>query len=317
MSNRELYKATFSQVHTEAKIEMEDFTMKKPVHRIKKRMLVLAAVICLAIAGSVTALAANLFGLKNLVLSSGGSTPIQTGDSGTIPVYDDSGAIDDELPVPTPMDLISLQGYSDSNEYKAAVEWNDFCESYDQDGSLLAQVGNGPTGLDEKYNLYLVYTQEMADKLDEIVTKYGLKLHRTLDILDKDAFFERVGRGKFLGSGNTTYGGYIYEDGTFHMEGFAMIKDIVMYYQMMNCMKGSFTDVFLNVGDVNAYREWTYTTTSGVTVSLCMGLTKCLVIADLGDSFLTVNVLCGTQDEGVTAADLEAFANTFDFSALK
>jgi hypothetical protein len=51
-----------------------------------------------------------------------------------------------------------------------------------------------------------------------------LKLHITLDILDKDAFFERVGRGKFLGSGNTTYGA-ISMSGTFHMEGFAMIKD--------------------------------------------------------------------------------------------
>jgi hypothetical protein len=121
------------------KSEMEDFT-KKNLYIDQVRMLVLAAVICLAIAGSVTALAANLFGLKNLVLSSGGSTPIQTGDSGTIPVYDDSGAIDDELPVPTPMDLISLQGYSDSNEYKAAVEWNDFCECYDQERFLLAQI---------------------------------------------------------------------------------------------------------------------------------------------------------------------------------
>lgn len=316
MNMKELYKATFSQVHTDLKIEMEDFKMKKPVHRIKKRMVVLAAAVCLAIAGSVTALATNLFGLKDLVLNSGSST-VQVDNPSTVPVSEGSETPVYKLPMTSPMDLISLQGYSDSIEYKAIMEWNAFCESYDQDGALLAKVGNGPTGLDSKYDLYLVYTQEMADKLDEIVTRYGLKLHKTLDLIDADGFFDRVGKGDFLGEGNTTYGGYIYEDGTFHMEGFAVVGEIIMDYQLMNCMKGSFTDVYLNVGDANAYDEWTYTTTSGVTVSLSMGPTKCLVIADLGKSFLSVNVLGGTDDQGITASDLETFANTFDFSALK
>lgn len=317
MNIRELYKVTFSQVHTEVKIDVEDFKMMKPVHRIRRRVMVLAAAVCLVVAGSVTAFATNLFGLKDLVLNSRNAGTVQVGEPGTVPINEGSEGPVYKLPIPSPMDLISLQGYSDSKEYKAAVEWNAFCESYDQDGALLAQVGNGPTGLDSKYNLYLVYTREMADKLDEIVTRYGLKFHSTLDILDKDAFFERLGTGDFLGAGNATYGGYVYEDGTFHMEGFAMVGKIVMNYQMMNCMKGSFTDAYLNVGDANAYHEWTYKTASGVTVSLSMGPTKCLVIADLGKSFLTVNVLCGTDDEGVTASDLESFADAFDFSALK
>jgi hypothetical protein len=85
---------------------------------------------------------------------------------------------------------------------------------------------------------------------------------------------------------------------------------------MMNCMKGSFTDVFSMWVMSMLTENGLYHHKRGY-FSLCMGLTKCLVIADLGDSFLTVNVLCGTQDEGVTAADLEAFANTFDFSVLK
>lgn len=317
MNIRELYKATFSQVHTEVKIEMEDFKMMKPVHRIKKRILLLAAAVCLVVAGSVSALATNLFGLKDLVLNSRNEGTVHVGDPGTVPEAEGSDTPVYKLPMPSPMDLISLQGYSDSKEYKAIMEWNAFCESYDQDGALLAKVGNGPTGLDSKYDLYLVYTQEMADKLDEIVTRYGLKLHKTLDLIDADVFFDRVGKGDFLGEGNTTYGGYIYEDGTFHMEGFAVVGEIIMDYQLMNCMKGSFTDVYLNVGDANAYDEWTYTTASGVAVSLSLGPTKCLVIADLGESFLTVNVLCGTDDQGVTASDLENFANTFDFSALK
>jgi len=52
--------------------------------------------------------------------------------------------------------LIVLQGYPDSNEYKASVEWNLFRAGYDTDGKLLSEVGNGSNEYTEKYPLYLV-----------------------------------------------------------------------------------------------------------------------------------------------------------------
>ncbi len=93
-------------------------------------------------------------------------------------------------------------------------------------------------------------------------------------------------------------------------------------YQFGNYVKGTFSGVYLNVGDADSYREWQYTTSSGVIVSLALGETKALVIADLENSFVAVNVLTGSAgsdfgSSSVTEDDLEAFADLFDFSVIK
>ena len=50
---------------------------------------------------------------------------------------------------------------------------------------------------------------------------------------------------------------------------------------------------------------------------------RCVLLADLPDAFVAVNLLGGTagnsvfMPEPVTKADLEAFAELFDLSALK
>ena len=38
--------------------------------------------------------------------------------------------------------------------------------------AIISEIGNSPTGFEERYGHYLVYTQEMADKLEEIIAKY-------------------------------------------------------------------------------------------------------------------------------------------------
>lgn len=315
MFDKEQYRSAFSQVHTTVKVEMEDLIKMKPIHRARKRMVMLAAVVCLILAFSITAYAMNLFGLKDIVLKSD-TNDVITIDYGKNTADDPNGTVD----TPRPQALISLQGLSDSNEYKAVAEWTSFTNSYDKDGAILAKVGNGPTGLDDKYSLYLVYSQEMADKLDEIVSKYGLSLHRTLDVdLTEPDLYSRLGTSDFLGAINKAYSIYINEDGTFHIDGAANVssgKEIG--YQIMNCKKGSFTDVLLNISDAAAYDEWTYKTASGVTVLLSLGPDKALVLADLNSSFFTINVLAGTVSDPttVTPSDLEEIADSIDFSAL-
>lgn len=312
MNFEEQYRAAFSRVHTAVKIEEEGFRMKRTTHRARKNLVILAAAICLLLACTVTAVAMNLFGLKDLVLreNDGIAPAVTTGNQGPAGSGEDS----------QPMQLISLQGFSDSKEYKAELEWGTFLATYDQDGSLLAQVGNGPTGLSDRYSQYLVYTQDMADKLDEITAKYGLKLHSTLDILNsREELYARLGTGDFLGQYITDCSPYIYEDGTFHIDGSAFLpggKSIGL--QIMNCVKGSFTDTMLNVGDAANYTEWSYTTTSGVTVCLATGPDKCLLFADLDHSFVTFNILEGTDaaSGGLTAADLQTLADSVDFSML-
>jgi len=308
MNFKEQYKNTFLQVHTAVRIETEEVQTLKPIHKAKKSLVAVAAVICLLLAGTASAYAANLFGLKDLVLK-----------QSPMPAPSSAAASS------TPENLISLQGYPDSSEYKAAAEWADFRANYDKDGALLAKVGNNPTPFDKKYGNYGIYTQEMADKLDEITAKYGLKLHSALsEASDNSALCALLGTGDFLGTQNKNLGAYAYDDKSFHIDGEAVLADSTKIdYQFMDCRKGSFSDVYLNIGDISTYKEWTYKTKCGVTVNLALSSGKALIVTDLGNAFVTVNVLAGT-DSGfvemtgpITRANLEALADSFDYTMLK
>lgn len=145
-----------------------------------------------------------------------------------------------------------------------------------------------------------------------------------LDDLYTDwALCDQVG-GDFLGE-NRTNSTYMYEDGTFKFDGEIDLPEYgLLDYQFMRCVRGSLTDVILNVGNVEAYQEWTYSTACGISVTLALGPDKALVIANLPDSFVTINVLAGTETSEYDifssgpfmAEDLERFADSFDFSVL-
>ena len=298
--------------------------MKK---RSIRRLTVAAAVVVLVAALSVTALATRFFGLRDLVLSGDATPAVSTSPAATA---SDADAVEYAVQTPAPpkQDLIAMQGYPGSAEYKAASAWNTFCAGYDTDHAILNQVGNSSNEYTERYPMYLVYSKDMADALEAIVTQYGLKLHTSITIAESaDGLYDLAGTGPFLdgatGGVNRMLGGYVYNDGTFHYDGMAVLFDgSVIDYQLGNYVKGTFSDTYLNVGDASAYSEWTYKTASGVAVSLALGGGKALVIADLPDSFVTVNVLAGTTED--TFADggtidqktLESFADTIDFSQI-
>ena len=274
----------------------------------KKKIAVLAAAICLLAGISTIAVANGWFGLRELEFQE----PVK--------VIQPDGAVTEEM---ASTGLISLQGYHDTPEYRAMEEWQTFLDNYD-DGGLLERLGNDPSGFEEEYGLYLVYSQEMADTFDQILEKYGLKQHTDMidDLYTNEDLCAQVG-GDFLGK-NRAYSTYMYEDGTFHFDGEIELAEYgTLDYQFMRCVRGSFTDVMLSVGDVRDYREWVYETTSGVPVTLALGPSKALVVADLPDSFVTINVLAGEETPPQTFSsgalleeNLERFADSFDFSIL-
>jgi hypothetical protein len=330
MNEKNFYKATFSQIHTSKNLNMEDYKRMKTKQKHLRKIVIAAASVCLIAIASTSVYAANMFGLKDMII--GNNSNLQPEDTGINKDSDlqntpnstqETGTL--EEPQVTKENYISLQGFSDSNESKASAEWLSFTQSYDQDGALLNKVGNGPTGLDSKYDLYLVYTQEMADKLEEILQKYDLRLHTSISVItDSAELIQKSATGNFLGTANTAYSSYMYEDGTFHFDGEAALNNgLVVSYQFEHYKKGTFSDVFLNIGNIADYQEWNYKTASQQTVSLAISPSKSLIIADLGDSFITVNVLAGTEhgfldDDGkITASDLEALAGSFDFSLIK
>lgn len=236
-------------------------------------------------------------------------------------------------------DIISLQGKAESPEFMATQEWEQFLSEYDSDGAIIAQIGNSPTGFEEKYGAYLCYTQEMADKIDSICEKYGLRLvgdftfpetiEELFTLAGTGAFYrgkgEGPGPGKYIFE-NSIYNKYVLDDGSFMLSCVTQMSgDVWSYdisYQFVRCKKGSFNPWVLNVENIDSYDQWSYVTHDGTELLLAQGPEKELVIAELDDSFVVINLLdvyIADTEQGElhkTREDLQAFAETFEFSEI-
>ena len=288
MTNKELYQATFSQVH--GKVRQADFPRRK--RRSPRTFGLLAAAVLLVAALSATAVAEDWFGLRQAALPQEGS----------------GSGVEENV------ELLSLQGWFGSPEYQAAVDWQDFLSHYD-DGGALEAIGNGETGLPERYLPYSVWTREMADALDGIAEKYGLSLHEDSTVYDDTADFLAV-TGVFMDE-SLIYPGYTYPDGTFQCDGGWTAADgAARGFQFRRTAKGVFDEVYLNIGDANAYRQWVYETAEGISLLLAERVdgSHALILADRPESFVAVNIL-GTE-QPLSREDQEAFAEGIDFSLL-
>ena len=284
---------------------IENSEVKKAMknqRKFTKGTIMLVAVLCLITVFATAVCAAKIFSLRD--------TLINTND-------------------PEIKSEMSLAGFVDSNEYMAAAEWNAFAESYDPDGSIQAQViQEGAAELDKKYDNYPVYTQEMADKIDEIAEKYGLTLHGSL----KDMAYENWNTviGDFVitdydheeftdDAYSIILNGYVYDDGTFHYDGLFNVtggRIPCVDYQFRRAAKGVFDTVFLNIGDIDDYEEQVLVTDSGVEFVAAISEYKSVIITEFDSCFVCINVMGGT-DKGITFDDLKDMANTFDFSVIE
>ena len=215
-------------------------------------------------------------------------------------------------------EFISLQGYVDSPEYQATAEWVKFEDNYDRDFSIVNEYDAEckRTGVDvfgEKYPCYCIYSQEMADKVDGILAKYNLKLHTGMADGNYELFRERFGE---IWTADVIGAGYFYDDGTFQFD--ATYKNIE--FQIRRCMRGYFDTVYLNVGNIDSYEQWTYVTKDGIPVNIAMSADgRAIISADLENSFVSLNVLPWDSDlnEVVhTREELEDLVDHINFSVL-
>lgn len=262
-----------------------------PGRRRSGRMLaVLAACVGLLLALSTAAYAANWFGLRDLLL------PLLTGgaEEGTA--------------------AISLAGYQGSPEWQALAEWNAFVADYDPDGEIYQETEGRLDASLARYSCYQVYSREMAGQMDAIAAKYGLKLHTALfDLHEHPELLDPL--GDFL-EGGGGYFDYMYEDGTFQMEGTMELGDAGAWdFQLLRSVRGTFHDAMLEIGDPSDYQERRCAAACGVTVTLALSPGRGLILAQLQDSFVTV-LLPGGRDNGLRFSHLEELADRIDFSAL-
>ena len=295
--------------------------LKKNSAYSTKSGVVLAAVLTGSLLVATTVYAVYFFGLRDLYLGKENVLDLSERD-----LWEEEIS---EKDIPRrEADIISLGGIAGTPEYMICSEWRKFQQNYDTDGTLLAEIGNGFAGLEEEYELvYNCYTQDMADEVDRLCEKYGLsKLEGFYLAEDYDDLCKRADIGDVCKSAGENvkwsfYDGYLYNDGTFYMEGRAEWKNSLQYmtdYEFIRTVKGSFNPVTLNVGAIEEYHEWNYTTGNGRSVLLANSDAKALIIAERDGSYIVVNVLGDLASDTFEVSDvmLEELAEAFNFEVI-
>ena len=125
-----------------------------------------------------------------------------------------------------------------------------------------------------EYAAYNIYTQEMKDKLDEIVDKYDLKLiGQTIPFRTEELVCKALGLENILVPGSNAvmdldYAGY-QECGNLNMDFTVSIPgDDEHSEQKTSCHvyymhKDAFTEDVISLGEMETWEEWNYTTASG------------------------------------------------------
>ena len=234
--------------------------------------------------------------------------------------------------------VLTLSGLNNTPASRAAREWYAFLETYDPDLEIKRSIwGNIPDFGDEYYG-YDIYTQEMKDKLDEILDKYGLTLRgKKIEFKTDKLMFKALGMDSVLNPGSeavidvemTSY----YENGNFNLhflydlpggEGERIHSQGWLYYRNKDCFIPD-TAVLTEA----QWEEWNYTTASGDEVLILRSedAASAWFFSDLPNytASLRMDIVTDVYEEkenGVPVAkfnvmgkeELERIADTFDFS---
>lgn len=235
-----------------------------------------------------------------------------------------------DFPRPTEsINVISLAGLSNSPEAMACQEYLSFLESYDADKSILRSVGNQSADFEAYKGAYTCYTQEMADKIDEICEKYGLqKLSGRQVGLSRNQLCRTIGNFAPLdikNIGQFMNGKVLFSDGTFSADGRLLLhtdsgKNHSVIYELTRCVKGSFVAWYLRFDDPESWTELNAITENGQTVLIAYHDEKAIIMVERPESFVVLNIgqvdYAPYKENPLTEDELKALAEMFDFTAI-
>lgn len=227
-------------------------------------------------------------------------------------------------------DVISLQGFGNSPSMLAAREWLEFEEAYEVDGQLIGDAEAAGYVAPREYDAYFVYDQTMQDKVDEIASKYGLKLAGKIAYVQEyqnDIFFDALNINSLHHEDapvEVEYrGGYFYECGNFNMNFYVTLTEADQWpHKILTDMryngKEYLDTVFASVANMETVEQWHHTTADGTDVLIIMGEGFARLFCDREDAFLTSSFTTDYEsDTGqiqyMTKADVEAVADALDF----
>lgn len=238
--------------------------------------------------------------------------------------YDEDGNV---IPHEThePIIQLSLQG----SNMEALTEWKEFTNSYDQDLTIAGEADRTGSAweLPDNYHLtYGCYSQEMVDKLNEIVAKHDLKLlseYVGLNWWESSALLNSLSLDSLLydDSGAEYWDGYLHLEGTFDinvlltldMGDWTLERGTASYRYSL---KDYFDPVTGSMLESRDYQQWDYTRKDGKTVLLVLNEGTARIYADLPDAFVSIYldpvILVDGKEVPMTEDALEQFAELFD-----
>ena len=291
----EIKELTMKRIHDEAQ-EPISITHAAKKARSARRTALIAACAAVLLAG--TALAAYRYTLRDAAIED-----VPTRDS---ELYEwKAGQTETQL---------SLNGFSDSPEYRAFVEWEEWNRAWNAEHP----DPWGEIGEDDAYHEtpdnYIIYGANFAEQgeaLDAIAAKYGLELLSTSHFVRAGTQLSRaLGVDGIAAEGWDIQDGYFFDNGAFAVSGQTDIGGARVYFNLLNSVKGSFLP-FSGVIPED-HTEWSYATEDGFDVILmtdtARGTTR--LIAPLSGSFITGII---ATDDPQAAQD---FADAIDLAAL-
>ena len=199
--------------------------------------------------------------------------------------------------------VFSAAGQEGSPAYEAAQEWFAFKQSYDPDRAIQKEVWGKEPDFPAEYDSYHLYTQEMKDKLDEIVRKYDLKLagkelefHNIFKLCDALGVEQSVVDHPDVLL--TVRDGQCWESGNFSMSltfSFRESLDTEMLSTWGNLSwnrKDCFTDDVIAFEDTGDWKQWYYRSSSGNEMLILRSPsdTRGWILCDRGDAILSVEL---------------------------
>lgn len=219
--------------------------------------------------------------------------------------------------------VVTLAGLRGTPAFMAAQEWYDFQQTYE----LNMENPEYPV-IPEEYYGFGIYTQEMKDKLDEILKKYDLRLPgKPLPFQTDKLALKALDMGDILVPGSasemTLTGTTYYENNNLDLTFRITLPDGRdtwgnLYYRQKNAFIG---DTFSLTGD---WQEKNYTTASGHDILILRSADNRtgILFCDLGDSTATVRFDAideyssggEIQQNVMTDRQIELLADAIDFS---
>lgn len=215
----------------------------------------------------------------------------------TKPVFENYG-LEFQGYVPIKEQVLTLSGLEGSPGFQAAKEWYEFKQNYDPDHRIIVELMQEEKvpEFPAEYNAYNIYTQEMKDKLDEILKTYDLKpVGELLNFRTERNLLNALGVEAVSEQNSVTmklHWGGCYENGNFYLntdfefpadaESDVDMTSGVLWWNRHDC----FSEDLVVIEETGDWKEWNYTLTSGRTALILRSPSdwRGWIICDRGDA---------------------------------